>query len=837
MTRKTGTIWVRTTSGTRHPFLRGMVTHDLMLRGLSFDEAYAAARALRDRIAPRREIASSELEDLIEKQLEEMLPQERLARLEPQERARRELRVIYHGEPQPFSRGLLARSIHAAGIDLDRAYRLVSRLQGDLRREEVGVVESEEIARRVGDLLERFEDAETAARYRLVRSIRRLPRPLVIYLGGATGTGKSTLALDLAPLLRIYRINATDTIRQVMRMVFSPVILPALHHSSYELPRRRRPWNRRADGRLPETEDFEERLIEEFEEQATRVCVGVRAVVERAVIENMSVMVEGVHLAPPLVPFGDLEGAAYQISLLLTTLDEEAHRARFLARGRREGRGADRYLEHFGAIRRLQERMIDQAELQGVQLLETTDRDTTLDRALRRVTTLLEQEAPELRSGPPAPGQEPVPTLLLFIDGLADRPVRALSGRTPLEAARLPTFDRLAREGRTGLADPVEPGVVPDTAAGSLALFGQSPRAIRRGPVEALGAGIELAPGDVALRGNFATLDEEGRLVDRRAGRIREGTEELAEALDRLVLPDRAGQGRRAGASGSGAGRGAGSEWAGYTVRVRMGTEHRLAVVLQGEDLSPAIAGSDPGDGAPPGPPLRPRAIDPAEASAVRTARLLAAFEERARQVLARHPVNRRRREAGLPPANAVLTRGAGRIHRLLRLEAGGVPLDIACISGDRTVLGLASWLGAETRTAPEMTANLDTDLALKFREAGEALEGNHLVVVHLKGADIAAHDTRPDQKVAYLESVDRCLGGLLETWGDRPLQVAIASDHATLSESGQHSADPVPVLVWTAGAEPGGSEQFTERDAAEGDLGRFPLQGLISRLFRPEAG
>jgi 2,3-bisphosphoglycerate-independent phosphoglycerate mutase len=803
-----------------------MVTHDLILRGLSFDEAYAAARALRDRIADREEISTSELEELLDLQLEEMIPRERLARLEPRESRRRELRVIYHGEPQPFSRGLLARSIHAAGVDLDRAYRLVSRLQGELRKEGAEAVESEEIARRAGDLLERFEDAETATRYRLVRSIRRLPRPLVIYLGGATGTGKSTLALDLAPLLRIYRINATDTIRQVMRMVFAPAILPALHHSSYELPRKEQPWRYREDGRQPSTEDFEERLVEEFEEQATRVCVGVRAVVERAVMENMSVLVEGVHLVPPLFPFPDLEGAAYQISLLLTTLDEEAHRARFLARGRREGRGADRYLANFGAIRHLQEHMIEQAERHGVQLLETTDRDTTLDRALRMVTTLIQQEVPELGAEPPEPEREPTPTLLLFIDGLGDRPVRALSGRTPLDAARLSTLDRLAREGCLGLGDPVDPGTVPDTAAGSLALFGQSPRAIRRGPVEALGAGIELAPGDVALRGNFATLDEDGRVADRRAGRIREGSEELAAALDRMPL------------SSGGSSR-EGGEWADYTVRVRMGTEHRLAVVLQGDGLSPAIVGSDPGDGAPPGPPLTPRAIDPAETEAVRTARLLSAFEERARQVLARHPVNRKRRDEGLPPANTVLTRGAGRIHRLLRLEASGVPLQITCISGDRTVLGLAGWLGAETRSGPTMTANLDTDLELKFREAADALESKHLVVLHLKGADIAAHDCRPDRKVAFLEAVDRRLGELLdhlaEDRPDRKLQVAVASDHATLSESGQHSADPVPVLIWGGEVAPDGAVRFTEREAAEGGLGRFPLQGLLSRLFRAE--
>ena len=167
--------------------------------------------------------------------------------------------------------------------------------------------------------------------------------------------------------------------------------------------------------------------------------------------------------------------------------------------------------------------------------------------------------------------------------GVRSHGTRALGGRTPLQAAATPTLDRLARDGRSGLADPVGPGVVPDTAAGSLALFGQSPLALKRGPVEALGTGLQLLPGDVALRGNFASLDDQGQVVDRRAGRIREGSEDLARAIDRLDLP--------------------GELASTVEVLVRASTEHRLAVVLRGEGLSSAIQGSDPGDGAPPGPP------------------------------------------------------------------------------------------------------------------------------------------------------------------------------------------------------------------------------------------
>ncbi|MEE8525223.1 MAG: 2,3-bisphosphoglycerate-independent phosphoglycerate mutase, partial [Thermoanaerobaculia bacterium] len=457
----------------------------------------------------------------------------------------------------------------------------------------------------------------------------------------------------------------------------------------------------------------------------------------------------------------------------------------------------------------IHEFILHQAEVYDTPLVETSGVEPPVARTLRLVTGLLQKRLPSLATSPP-PVKAP-PVLVVIIDGLADRPVRALGGRTPLRAAKTPTFDRLAREGKCGLADPVAPGVVADTAAGTLALFGQSPLALKRGPVEALGAGIELAPGDVALRGNFATLDDKKQVVDRRAGRIREGTAELAAALDRLTLPgDLAHE---------------------VEIRVKEATEHRLAIVLRGDGLSSAIQGSDPGDGAVPGPLLTPQPLDPKDERAVETARILALFEQKARKILRKHPVNRARVAAGLPAANVVLTRGAGRIHRLIPLEEAGGPLRSTCISGDRTVLGLAAWLGAETFTLPSMTANLDTDLEAKFGAALESLRRSDLVMLHLKGADIAAHDQRPDLKSAFLEKIDRHLADLLDRHPE-PLRVAVGSDHATLSESGQHAADPLPILIWGDGIEADGVDRFDETAVAAGDLERAPLQLLLGRLF-----
>jgi 2,3-bisphosphoglycerate-independent phosphoglycerate mutase len=778
-----------------------MVTHDLVQRGLTFEAAYGVARALREELAERGEVSTAELRERIDERLLRDFPH-----LSAQGATAEEprLEVTYGGQPQPFSRGLLAQSLHAAGLPHDRSYRLALDIQQQLLRDGPARIESQELAQRAGDLLERWEGTGVAGRYRLLRRIGVLSRPVVVYLGGATGTGKSTLAVDLAPLLRIYRVNSTDTIREVMRLGVTPAMLPSLHRSSFELDE---------DLGLPAPGTWEasaaDGLARAFDEQAVRVCVGVRAVVERAIAENTSIVVEGVHLVPPLVPFADLEGAACQVAILLLTSDEEVHRSHLLARARRSGRRAERYLERFAAIRHLQEVLLQRAEEHEIPLLDTTDRERTAQDAVRLVTAVLERRLPGLAAPMTAPAQPP-PSLMLVIDGLADRPLEALGGRTPLEAAHTPTLDRLAREGRVGIADAAAPGVVPDTASGMLAVFGQSPRAMKRGAIEALGADLELPPRAVALRGNFATLDETGLVLDRRAGRIREGAEELAAAIDRLALP-RAVAGE-------------------VEVWVRPGTEHRLAIALVGPQLSPMVVGSDPGDAAMPAAALLPRPVSEDDEEAARTAEILGVFEQEARRILHAHPVNERRRRAGAPPANAVLTRAPGRVHRLLPPDPGGRPLRLACVSGDCTVLGIARAVGGRDITAGAFTGNLDTDLAAKLEAAAAALDQHDLVLVHVKGADVASHDRRPEAKVAYLEALDRELASFLER--ARPTRVAIATDHATYSDSGQHGADPVPVLLWGAGIEADAVPRFDERCAPAGSLGRFALQNLIDRLF-----
>ena len=237
--------------------------------------------------------------------------------------------------------------------------------------------------------------------------------------------------------------------------------------------------------------------------------------------------------------------------------------------------------------------------------------------------------------------------LMIILDGLGDRSCPALQGLTPLEAASTPNLDRLAAEGATGLVDPLYPGVPVGTHTGTGVLMGLVPAdaaTLARGPVEAAGIGLDVNPGDVLLRCNFATLNGGGsgfEIRDRRAGRIREGTEELAAVLRDLPLGD------------------------GITGSLYPTTHHRAVLALRGAGLSSAVTDTDPGSGREATGVLLARAGEAADAAAQRTAAAVNAFVREAHTRLAVHPLNADREARGLLPANGILTRSAGSTGQL----------------------------------------------------------------------------------------------------------------------------------------------------------------------------
>ena len=397
--------------------------------------------------------------------------------------------------------------------------------------------------------------------------------------------------------------------------------------------------------------------------------------------------------------------------------------------------------------------------------------------------------------------------LFLVLDGLGDLPSPTFGGRTPLEAAATPCLDRLAAAGRYGLVDPIAEGVIPNTHTGVGMLLGlypeQAPQ-LARGPVEAAGAGCKLQPGDIAFRANLATLERRGDryyVVDRRAGRITGDAAELAADLRDIDLGD------------------------GVSASFVPTDQHRGALVFSGDGLDAAVSDTDPGDRRAPD-WLRP--CTALEIGSERTAAKVNTFIEATYERLRAHPVNTRRAEQGKLPATAVITRGAGAwsaFDPLLRDRGCGA----AVVAGCNTVLGLARMFGMEAVTQPGFTASVDTDVEGKLEAARAALDEHALVYVHIKAPDLFSHDFQPAGKKAFIERVDRALG-VLE--GSDAL-FALAADHSTDSNTGAHTADPVPVLLHDPRREHAGAPvSFGESACREGNLPRQTGHAFLQRVL-----
>ncbi len=400
--------------------------------------------------------------------------------------------------------------------------------------------------------------------------------------------------------------------------------------------------------------------------------------------------------------------------------------------------------------------------------------------------------------------------LVIIQDGVGDRPIESLGARTPLEAAQTPNFDKLADTGICGLMDPLSPGIRVGTDVGMLALFGYNPLRVYcgRGPIEAAGVNLEMGKDDVAFRANFATVTDDGSIVSRRAARIREGTGALAEALDKMTLSD------------------------GTQVMFRAATEHRAVLVLRGERLSHMVTPSDPGPDMAGEKVLEIQASLPQSAAAQRTARLATEFSRKAREILQNHPINQERKRNGLLPANYVLLRGAG-VRRPMRSLAERFNTRGACVAGESTVKGIAKMTGFAVISDPAFTANLDTDIMKKAQAALNALKDFDIVMLHLKGPDIASHDNDPAAKSRFLEQVDTACGYIMaKALAHDNVVFALTGDHSTPCEVGEHTADPVPVLISGNGVLRDNVKNYGEHACSSGGLGRLTgNQFLLSVL------
>ena len=384
--------------------------------------------------------------------------------------------------------------------------------------------------------------------------------------------------------------------------------------------------------------------------------------------------------------------------------------------------------------------------------------------------------------------------VLLVLDGLGDLRT-ADQPATALEAAVTPHFDALAARSALGRIVPVAPGITPGSGPGHLALFGYDPTDpeadIGRGVLEALGLDLEIRPGDVVARGNYATADADGRLTDRRAGRPPTAeSRRFAAAMQAAVDADPA---------------------PGVAATIAPGEGHRFVLLLRGEGLSSAIGDTDPQElGAV---PLPPRAAAGAAGDSPEAAATVAKLEHLIAVM--------NRALADQPKANRVLLRGFSRLPHLpavtdlYRMRCGA-------FAGYPLYRGVAAACGMELVRCGKQVGEV-------IAAAAERWADFDYLFLHVKYTDMAGEDGDLAAKVRVIEEVDAALPQLLALGPD---VLAVTGDHSTPAPMKQHSWHPVPVLLASDRCFVDDCRRFTEGEATRGHLGTFPAYQLMGLLL-----
>jgi 2,3-bisphosphoglycerate-independent phosphoglycerate mutase len=362
--------------------------------------------------------------------------------------------------------------------------------------------------------------------------------------------------------------------------------------------------------------------------------------------------------------------------------------------------------------------------------------------------------------------------VMLVLDGLGGLP-DPRTGKTELETAHIANFDALAAKGICGLADPIAPGITPGSGPGHLALFGYDPVKceIGRGALEAVGIDIELAPGDIAARGNFCTVDARGIITDRRAGRIStEKCAELCKLLDGMTID-------------------------GVDIKIYPVREHRFVAVFCGDKLEAEVTESDPSRTG-----IAPLKITAVKPEANRMADIANKFAAKAKEILSKHH-----------PANMILLRGFAKkphfptMQEIYKLN----PLAIAVYPMYR---GLARLVGMTV-------AQTGTTLEDEFKTLQENYTKYDFFFLHVKWTDTAGEDGDFARKVKVLEQVDAALPVLTAL---KPDVLVVTGDHSTPAAFGGHSWHPVPVMICSQYCRTDGVKQFSEPAFLAGGLGRI---------------
>ena len=401
--------------------------------------------------------------------------------------------------------------------------------------------------------------------------------------------------------------------------------------------------------------------------------------------------------------------------------------------------------------------------------------------------------------------------ILLICDGMADRPVPKLGARTPLEAADNVNMNTLALQGECGLMDPIAVGIRAGSDTSHLAILGYDPYEVYtgRGPFEAAGIGMDVRKGDIAFRCNFSTVDDKMIINDRRAGRIEQGTDQLAAAVNGMQIED-------------------------VTCYFKESVAHRGALVLRGPGLGAAVTDADPHEE---GAKVHDaHAIDPNDQASAKAARIVNEFVRKSYEALKNHPVNKTREAEGKAPANIILPRGAGVAPHIESFQEK-YGLKGAAVVETGLIAGIAVYLGMDVMEAPGATGGLDSDVMSIGRTMLKALEDHDFVLCNIKGCDIAGHDGDAEAKVKFIERVDEVVGMLMEKV-DEQTYIILTADHATPISTKDHSGDAVPITFLGPDVRVDSIKAYDERSVVGGGIVRIrgcEVMNILTQLMNTQ--
>ena len=368
----------------KHPFMRGMLVHKLIQRGLSFDQAYQISKDAKSFFQEQAEVSTESLMKSVDELIVARYGKELLKGLTKELfPSGKQICVFRRNATAPFSKGLLTQSITASGLKPEAAFQIAFDLEAKLMKKDILRISKKKLFEEVFSTIKNKFDPHIADLYKLASRIDELDRPVIIYLGGASGTGKSVMSTLLAGRLGINKITGTDTIREIMRLVFKRDLLPSLYNSSSK-----------AGIGMPKTLKKNDRLIGGFCLQAQQVSVGVKAVVDRAIKERTSMIIEGIHLLP-IMEHAIKEGTkrAYHIPITLSLLNEKHHKDRFLERGKgNELRKKEFYLRSFENIRTIHDFFNLESEKNEIDVVDNEDFDETTNTLMQLIINTLQEQ-------------------------------------------------------------------------------------------------------------------------------------------------------------------------------------------------------------------------------------------------------------------------------------------------------------------------------------------------------------------------------------------------------------------------------------------------------------